>query len=162
VRVSVPRIASFRPAAPLHYLSAGFGPSNCFFRASSASVLFECGLRSLELLHSVYQRLYINQVRAPSLESCHSGLQRLYINRTKHLPFESLSPYQNFHLCPKHGGNKPVWMPYVKYEGKSIVSNIRLSGIRIKRALPRKCLCLQHEEMHRWTHRVPCNHWAST
>jgi hypothetical protein len=30
----------------------------------------------------------------------------------------------------------PVRMPYVKYEGKSMVCNTRWPGIRIKRALP--------------------------
>jgi hypothetical protein len=38
--------------------------------------------------------------------------------------------------CPNLGGNIPVRMPYVKYEGKSMVCNTRWPGIRIKRALP--------------------------
>jgi hypothetical protein len=46
-------------------------------------------------------------------------------------------------------------MPYVKYEGKSTVSNTRWPGICIKRALPRKFPYLRYEVLHRWTHRVP-------
>jgi hypothetical protein len=64
VRASVPRISSFGPAAPPNYLSAGFGPSNLFLRASSAYELFECGLRSFESLPSGQQRLRIIRVRA--------------------------------------------------------------------------------------------------
>jgi hypothetical protein len=47
--VPVPRIVFFGPAAPLRYSSADFGPSNYPLRASSASTLFDYGLRSLEL-----------------------------------------------------------------------------------------------------------------
>jgi hypothetical protein len=43
MRASVPRIIFFGPAVPLHYSSAGFGPSNHFIRASNAFILFECG-----------------------------------------------------------------------------------------------------------------------
>jgi hypothetical protein len=64
VRASVPQIVSFGPAAPLYYLSAGFGPSNCFLLANSASLLFEFGFWSLELFLSGQQRLYIIRVRA--------------------------------------------------------------------------------------------------
>jgi hypothetical protein len=46
---SVPRIVSFGPAAPSRYSRQGFGPLNCFFRASSAFKIFEVGLRSFEL-----------------------------------------------------------------------------------------------------------------
>jgi hypothetical protein len=56
-RTSVLRIAFFGPAAPLRYLRTGFGPSNYFFRASSAFKIFEVGLRSLELFLSGQQRL---------------------------------------------------------------------------------------------------------
>jgi hypothetical protein len=48
-RASVPRIVSFGPAAPSKYSRQGFGPSNCFFRASSAFKIFEAGLWSLKL-----------------------------------------------------------------------------------------------------------------
>jgi hypothetical protein len=64
VRASVPRIIFFGPAAPLYYLSAGFSPSNRSLRASSASILFECGLRSLESFSLGQQCLYIIRVRA--------------------------------------------------------------------------------------------------
>jgi hypothetical protein len=90
------------------------------------------------------------------------GQQRLCIIRMRVFIPRISSRYQCFHLCPKYGGNRPIRMPYVKYDDKSIVSNTRWSGICIKRALPRKFLCLRHEEMHRWTHRVPCNYWALT
>jgi hypothetical protein len=54
---SVPRITSFGPAAPSRYSRQDFGPSNYFFRASSAFKIFEAGLRSLELLLLGQQRL---------------------------------------------------------------------------------------------------------
>jgi hypothetical protein len=56
---SVPQFASFGPAAPSSYSRLGFGPSICFLRASSASKLFEAGLRSHELLSSGQQRLQV-------------------------------------------------------------------------------------------------------
>jgi hypothetical protein len=52
-----PRITPFGPAAPSRYSRQGFGPSNYFFRASSAFKIFEAGLRSPELLLSGQQRL---------------------------------------------------------------------------------------------------------
>jgi hypothetical protein len=58
-RASVPRIILFGPAAPLRYSSAGFGPLNYSLQASSASALFERGLRSLELFSLGQQRLHI-------------------------------------------------------------------------------------------------------
>jgi hypothetical protein len=64
VRALVPRIIFFGPAAPLYYSSAGFGPSNHSLRASNASILFECGLWSLELFSSDQQRLYVIRLRA--------------------------------------------------------------------------------------------------
>jgi hypothetical protein len=51
-------------AAPPYYSSAGSGPSDLSLRASSVSVLFECGLWSLESLSSSQQRLHIIRVRA--------------------------------------------------------------------------------------------------
>jgi hypothetical protein len=51
-RASVPRIISFGPAVPSRYSRQGFGPSNYFFRASSAFKIFEAGLRSFELSFS--------------------------------------------------------------------------------------------------------------
>jgi hypothetical protein len=62
VRALVPRIVFFGPAAPPNYSSVGFGPSNHFHRANSASELFECGLRSLESSSSGQQRLRIIRV----------------------------------------------------------------------------------------------------
>jgi hypothetical protein len=52
---SVPRIVFFGSAVPSSYSRLGSGPSNCLFRASSASRLFEAGLRSLELSCSAQQ-----------------------------------------------------------------------------------------------------------
>jgi hypothetical protein len=65
VRAPVPRIIFFGPAAPLHYSIAGASPTNYFLRASSASVLIECGCQSLELSFSGQQRLCINRVWVP-------------------------------------------------------------------------------------------------
>jgi hypothetical protein len=65
VRTLVPRIASSGPAVPLCYSSAGSDTSNRFFRASSASKLFKCGLRSLESLLSGQQFLHFIRVWAP-------------------------------------------------------------------------------------------------
>jgi hypothetical protein len=59
VRALVPRIIFFGLTAPSNYSSAGFGPTNCLLRASSASELLECGLRTLELSSSGQQRLQI-------------------------------------------------------------------------------------------------------
>jgi hypothetical protein len=64
VWASVPRIAFFGPAAPPYSSSADFDPSKRFLRASSASILFECGLQSLESLFSGQQRLHIIRVQA--------------------------------------------------------------------------------------------------
>jgi hypothetical protein len=59
-----PRISLFGPAAPPDYSSAGSSPSNLSLRASSASELFECRLRSLESLSSGQQCLWIIRVWA--------------------------------------------------------------------------------------------------
>jgi hypothetical protein len=142
VRDSFPRIIFFEPAAPLYYLSAGFGPSDRSLRASSASTIFECGLQSLELFSSGQQRLCIIRIR-------------VFILRIS-------SRYQCFHLCPNSGGNIPIRMPYVKYEGKSTVCNTRWPGIRIKHALPRNFPCLRYEVC--TDGRIGCltMNWAST
>jgi hypothetical protein len=55
VRTLVPRIIFFGPAAPPNYSSVDSGPFNPLLWASSASELFECGLRSLESLSSGQQ-----------------------------------------------------------------------------------------------------------
>jgi hypothetical protein len=65
VRAPVPQISLFGPAVPLYYSSVGSGPSNHLLWASSASELFECGLRSLESLSSGQQCLHIIRVQAP-------------------------------------------------------------------------------------------------
>jgi hypothetical protein len=62
VQALIPRIIFFGPATPPDYLSAGSGPLNHLLRASSASALFECGLRSLKLFSSGQQRLNITRV----------------------------------------------------------------------------------------------------
>jgi hypothetical protein len=64
VRALVPRIIFFVLAAPPYYSSAGFSPSNRFLWASGASILFECGLRSLESFSLGQQCLHIIRVRA--------------------------------------------------------------------------------------------------
>jgi hypothetical protein len=160
--VNVPRIIFIGPTASPNYSSMSFGPSNrllqassalllfecgCYcpsnysLRASSASTLFECGFRSLESHLSAVLSFYSDTDRCPS---------NIYF---------VLSMLSN---CPKYVSNTPVRMPYVKYEDKSTVSNTRWPGICIMRALSRQFLCLQHEDMHRWTHRVPRNYWALT
>jgi hypothetical protein len=181
----VPRIAFFGPAAPLCYSSAGFGPSNHFLRASSASILFECGLRSLESFSLGQQRLHIIRVRASvpriiffglaaplhylsvgfrSLESHLSAISAFILFGYGPLSFESLFRAINALLSsfPKHGSNKPVRMPYVKYEGKSTVNNTRWPGIRIKCALPRNFPYLRYEVC--IDGRIECLtlNWAST
>jgi hypothetical protein len=51
---------------------------------------------------------------------------------------EVLSYAYAYSCYPNSGGNIPIRMPYVKYEGKSTVSNTRWPGNRIKRALLRE------------------------
>jgi hypothetical protein len=137
-------------------------------RASSASELFEFGLRSLKTLSLGQQCLRIIQVRAPvpqiiffgpaapqlysglgfgPLELHLSAISVFILFGCRSLSFESLFQAINA-LRSKYlnlGGNIPVWMPYVKYEGKSTVCNTRWPGIRIKRALPRNFPYLQYE-----------------
>jgi hypothetical protein len=100
---------------PSSYSSLGFCPSNYLLRDGSAFKLFEPGLQSLESSLSSQQHFCFIQVWAL--------VPRISISGYQH------SKYLNF------GGNIPVQMPYVKYEGKSTVCNTRWSGIRIKRAL---------------------------
>jgi hypothetical protein len=59
------------------------------------------------------------------------------------LPFQPNDDFKVFRAinapqstCLNLGGNIPVWMPYVKYKGKSTICNTGWPGIRIKRALP--------------------------
>jgi hypothetical protein len=176
---SVPRIILFGSAAPLRYSNVGLGPSNYSLRASSASALFKRGLLSLKIFSLGQQCLCVIRVRASvpqiilfglAAPLCYSSVgfnpsNRIFqpsvlsfYSNTERCPSNLCSVLSMLSNCPKYGSNMPVWMPYVKYEDKSIVSNTGWPGIRIKRALPRKFPCLQHEEMHRWTHRVPCNY----
>jgi hypothetical protein len=176
VQATVPRIILFGLATPSYYLSAGFGSSNRLLWASSASALFECGLWSLELVSLVQQRLYVirlwasvpriilfgpatplryssvgfnpsNGIFRPSVLSFYSDTDRYHSNL-----YFVLSMLSN---CPNFGGNMPVRMMYVKYEGKSTVGNTRWPSIRIKRALPRNFPYVRCEVLHQWTHRVP-------
>jgi hypothetical protein len=79
--VSVPRIVFFGPAAPLRYSRRGFGPSNCFLRASSAFEIFETGFRSLELFSSGQQRLRGIRGGASVPRNVFSGQQCLQATR---------------------------------------------------------------------------------
>jgi hypothetical protein len=123
----VPQNSFFGPAVPPNYSSSGSGPLKLFLRASSASELFEFGLRSLESHLSAISVFIPFGCRSMSFKSLFRAINALY------------SKYLNL------GGNIPVRMPYVKYEGKSTVCNTRWPGIRIKRALPRNFPYLRYE-----------------
>jgi hypothetical protein len=181
-RASVPRIIFFGPAVPSDYSSLGFGPSDYLPQASSAFELFEPRLRSLE--SSSLGQQYLRIIRAwasvpriiflgPAVPSNYSGLgvsPSNYLLRAssgstlfEFGPRISVSGYQHFSLkYPNFGGNIPVRMPYVKYEGKSTVCNTRWPGIRIKRALPRNFPYLRYEVC--TDGRIGCltMNWAST
>jgi hypothetical protein len=164
----VPRISLFRPAAPPNYSSSGSGPSSLSFWASSASELFELGPWSLKssifglatpsyysiadfgpsnylLWASSASTLF--EGGCPILRITSFGHQHFVLFGCSSLSFEFLfgafnalhSKYLNL------GGNIPVQMPYVKYEGKSTVCNTRWPDIRIKRALPSNFPYLQYE-----------------
>jgi hypothetical protein len=115
--------------------NAGSSPSNCFFWASNASKLFECELRSVELLLLGQQRLHNFRMRALASRIVSFGPSApLYYSRMGSCPSNLYLVLSMLSYCPKHGSNKPVRMPYVKYEGKSTVGNTRWPGIRIKRS----------------------------
>jgi hypothetical protein len=57
-------------AAPPNYSSAGFGPSNLFLRAISASILFECRCSVPRITSSGLQRLHIIRVRMLYPSNC--------------------------------------------------------------------------------------------
>jgi hypothetical protein len=141
-RASVPRIVFFGPVVPSSYSRLGFGPSNCLLRASRAFELFGPRLRSLKPSLSSQQRFCLFRVRAPVPRISASGYQH--------------SKYLNF------GGNIPIRMLYVKYEGKSTVCNTRWPGIHIKRALLRNFPYLRYEVS--TDGRIGCltMNWAST
>jgi hypothetical protein len=175
----------YGPVVPPYYSSAGSGPSNLSLWASSASILFECGLRSLESLSLGQQCLYIIRARAlvPRIvffglaapQHCSSmGFQSLELHLSAisafilfgygPMSFESLFRAIKAlrSKCPNLGGNIPVRMPYVKYEGKSTVCNTRWPSIRIKRALLRNFPYLRYEVC--TNGRIGCltMNWAST
>jgi hypothetical protein len=75
VQASVPRIILFGPAAPLRYLSTGFGPSNYFLRASSASTLFECGFSIPRIASFGHQCFHSIWIRTAVLRISISGYQ---------------------------------------------------------------------------------------
>jgi hypothetical protein len=147
VRAPVPRIAPSGQQCLGIIRVWAFLSLESLLRASSASTLFDCGLRSLELFSSSVGFNSSNRIFRPSVLSFYSDTDRCPSN----LCFV-LSMLLN---CPKYGGNIPIRMSYVKYEGKSTIGNTRWPGIRIKRALPRNFLYLRYEFLHRWTHRVP-------
>jgi hypothetical protein len=149
-KASVPRIVSFGPAAPSRYsrpdfgpsnclfgptapsryLRPDFGPSNCLFRASSASNIFEAELRILELFFgsavpSHCSRSGVDPLICLFRPSNAFKEFELEAADLRVIFFGSFSRANNAPLstCPTHGGNIPVRMPYVKYEGKSTVCN---------------------------------------
>jgi hypothetical protein len=149
---SVPRITSFGPAAPSRYSRLDFGPLNCFFWASSAIKIFGAGLRSLELFFG--SAAPSNCSRSgfdPSncLFRPSNAFKEFELElQTFESSFSSLSLELSmllFQTCPNLGGNVPVRMSYVKYEGKSTVCNTGWPGIRIRRALPENFPYLRYE-----------------
>jgi hypothetical protein len=136
----VPRIIVFGSAEPSNYSRPGFVPSNYLLRAGSAFEFFELGLWSLELFSSGQQCSCLIRVRILVL--------RIFVSRH--------SLYLIF------GGNIPIQMSYVKYEGKSTVFNTRWPGICIKRALSRNFPYLRYEVC--TDGRIGCRtmNWAST
>jgi hypothetical protein len=164
----VPRISLFGPAVPPNYSSSGSGLSNLSFRASSAFELFEFGPWSLEssifgLATPSYYSIadfgpsnYLLRASSastlfeggcPILRITSFGHQHFVLFGCSSLSFEFLfgafnalhSKYLNL------GGNIPVQMPYVKYDGKSMVCNTRWPGICIKRTLPSNFPYLRYE-----------------
>jgi hypothetical protein len=162
---SVPRIVFFGPAVPSNYSSLGFGPSNCLLRASSAFELFEPGLRPLELSSSLQQCPRIIWARASvpriiSFESANISALFEFGPRSLESLFRAINTFRAKY--PNFGGNIPVRIPYVKYEGKSTVCKTRWPGIRIKHALPRNFPYLRYEVC--TDGRIGCltMNWAST
>jgi hypothetical protein len=141
VRALVPRIVFFGLAAPLHHSSVGASPSNYRLRASSALALLELWILDLSI------RIFRPTAFLFGLRSLKALFRAINALRSK---------YPNF------GGNIPVRMPYVKYEGKSTVYNTRWPGIRIKRALPRNFPYLRYEVCTDGRIGCPTMNWAST
>jgi hypothetical protein len=140
--VSVPRIVFFGPAVPSSYSRLGFGSSNHLLRPAVPSNYSSLGFSPSNHLFRASNASALFEFEAP--------VPRISISGYQH------SKYLNF------GGNIPVRMSYVKYEGKSTVCNTRWPGIHIKRALPRNFPYLRYEVC---THgRIGCltMNWAST
>jgi hypothetical protein len=79
--------------------------------------------------------------------------------------FSPLNPISCSHMhskFPNSGGNIPIRMPYVKYEGKSTVCNTRWPGICIKRALLRNFPYLRYEVCTNGRIGSSTLNWAST
>jgi hypothetical protein len=123
----VPRISLFGLAMLSYYSAAVIGPSNYLLRASSASTLFEGGCPFPRITSFGHQHFVLFGCSSLSFEFLFGAFNALH------------SKYLNL------GGNIPVQMPYVKYEGKSMVCNTRWPGNRIKRALPSNFPYLRYE-----------------
>jgi hypothetical protein len=120
----------------------GFWSLESLLRANSASVLFECGFRSLELFSLGQQCLRVIRrwvlisritffgpaeplhylgIGARTLVSCLPIAEvRIWADIQPNLSRAVNAPHST---CPNLGGNIPVWMLYVKCEGKSTVYN---------------------------------------
>jgi hypothetical protein len=116
-----------RPAAPPYYSSAGSGPSNLSLWASSASTLLEFGFSTPRIASFGHHAFTLFGRRPLSFESLLRAIIALHSK------------------CPNLGDNIPVWMPYVKYEGKSMACNTRWPSIRIKRILPSNFAYFRYE-----------------
>jgi hypothetical protein len=127
LRALVPRISRFGLATPSYYSTAVSGPSNYLLWASSASTLFEGGCSIPRITSFGHQCFVLFGCSLLSFEFLFWAFNALH------------SKYLNL------GGNIPVQMPYVKYEGKSTVRNTRWPGIRIKRALSSNFPYLRYE-----------------
>jgi hypothetical protein len=147
VRALVPRIVLFGLATPSYYSSAGvIVPRIASLGQQCLGIIRVRALLSLESLSSGQQRLHILRVRAsvPRIAFFGPVAPQLRFGSG----FSPLNPilYSCIHSkCPSLGGNIPVRMPYVKYEGKCTVCNTRWPGIHIKRALPRNFPYLWYE-----------------
>jgi hypothetical protein len=138
----VPRIPPFGPAAPLDYSMRASVPQIIFFGPAASQLYLGLGFGPLES-----HFLAISVFVLFGLRSFKSLLRAINTLRSKY---------------PNLGGNIPVRMSYVKYEGKSTVYNTRWPGIRIKRALPRNFPYLRYEVC--TDERIGClaMNWAST
>jgi hypothetical protein len=121
-------LESFSPGQQrLHIISSAvFGPSNRFLRASSASILFRVRSSVPRIIFfGPAAPLHYSSVGFRSLESHLLAISAFILFGYGPLSFESLFWAINALLSSfsNSGGNIPIRMPYVKYEGKSTVSN---------------------------------------